>query len=161
MEWKWMVGRDRAVGIATCYGLDGQEIESRWMWDFPHPYRPILGPNQPSIQYVPCCSWGLSGRGRVFNHPPHLEPSRTVLLLHLWTLARFRVNLRKLARFRLGSQCGYSHDFLTSTDDIIWPWTWSLVLTLFILSEEYLRDSWPKRDGPSVMMSQCQFTHFI
>ena len=23
-------GRDKAVGIATCYGLDGPEIESRW-----------------------------------------------------------------------------------------------------------------------------------
>jgi hypothetical protein len=29
-------GRD-IVGVSTCYGLDGPEIESRWGRDFPHP----------------------------------------------------------------------------------------------------------------------------
>jgi hypothetical protein len=28
------------VGIATGYGLDGPEIESRWGRDFPHLFRP-------------------------------------------------------------------------------------------------------------------------
>jgi hypothetical protein len=28
------VGRDSAVGIATCYELDGPGIESRWWRDF-------------------------------------------------------------------------------------------------------------------------------
>ena len=31
------VGRDNSVGIATCYGLDGQGIESRLARDFPAP----------------------------------------------------------------------------------------------------------------------------
>jgi hypothetical protein len=47
------VGRDGAVGIAICYGLDGPEIESRWWRDIPHLYRPALGPTQPPVQRVP------------------------------------------------------------------------------------------------------------
>jgi hypothetical protein len=47
------VGRDSAVGIATCYGLDGPRIESRWGRDFSQPSRPALGPTQPPIQWVP------------------------------------------------------------------------------------------------------------
>ena len=46
-------GRDSSVGIATRYGLDGPEIESRWRRDFPHPSTPALGPTQPHIQWVP------------------------------------------------------------------------------------------------------------
>jgi hypothetical protein len=33
-----------AVGIATCYGLDGPRIQSRWRRDFPHPSKTALGP---------------------------------------------------------------------------------------------------------------------
>jgi hypothetical protein len=36
-------GRDRSVGIATGYGLDGPWIE----------YRPALVPTQPPVQWVP------------------------------------------------------------------------------------------------------------
>ena len=45
--------RDGSVGIATRYGLDGPGIESRWGGIFPHPSRPVLGPTQPRIQWVP------------------------------------------------------------------------------------------------------------
>ena len=45
-----MRGRDSLVGIATCYGLEGRGIESRWGRDFPRPYR---RPTQPSIKWVP------------------------------------------------------------------------------------------------------------
>ena len=45
------MGRDSSVGMATRYGLDGPEIESRWGWGEifrTHPDRP-LGP--PSLLY--------------------------------------------------------------------------------------------------------------
>ena len=46
-------GRDSSVGIAIRYGQDGPEIESRWGRDFPHPSRPVLGPTQPPVQWLP------------------------------------------------------------------------------------------------------------
>ena len=44
--------QDSVVGAATPDGLDGLRIESQWNLDFPHPSRPVLGPNQPPIQWV-------------------------------------------------------------------------------------------------------------
>jgi hypothetical protein len=38
--------------IATRYGLEGPGFESRWGRDFPHPYRPALGPNRVSFPVV-------------------------------------------------------------------------------------------------------------
>ena len=49
-----LMGRDSSVGIATRYGLDGPEIESR----------------QPPVQWVPGLSRGLSGRGVVLTTHP-------------------------------------------------------------------------------------------
>jgi len=46
----YSVGRDSSVGIATGYGMDGPGIESRWGRDFPHLFRPVLGPTQPPVQ---------------------------------------------------------------------------------------------------------------
>jgi len=46
------VGRDIVVG------LDGPGIESRRVWHFSHPSRPVLWPSQPSTQWVPDYSWG-------------------------------------------------------------------------------------------------------
>jgi hypothetical protein len=67
------MGRDRAVGTATCYGLDGPEIESLWERDFPHPSRPSLGPTQPPMQWLPGLSRGVQRPERRVDHPPHLE----------------------------------------------------------------------------------------
>jgi len=55
-------GQDRAVRIATRYGLDGPGMESRWGRDFPHPSRPVLGPTQSPIQRVPGHSRGKAVR---------------------------------------------------------------------------------------------------
>jgi hypothetical protein len=45
------MGPDSSVGKATCYGLDGPWIESRWRRDFPHWSMPELGPSKPPIQW--------------------------------------------------------------------------------------------------------------
>jgi hypothetical protein len=57
-----IVGQDSAVGIATCYGLEGLEIKSWWGWGFLHPSRPVLRPTQPSIQWVELV-WNLVTHG--------------------------------------------------------------------------------------------------
>jgi hypothetical protein len=60
----YYVGRDRVVGIATRYKLDGPRIESLWQRDIPHPSRPALGPTQPPVQWVPCFLPGIKRPGR-------------------------------------------------------------------------------------------------
>jgi hypothetical protein len=51
-------GPGSSVGIATCYGLDGPGIESRWGRDFSHMFRLALGPTQPPVRWVPGISRG-------------------------------------------------------------------------------------------------------
>jgi hypothetical protein len=60
------------VGIATPYGLDGPGIESRWGRNFPHVYRPTLGPTQSPSPWVPGLSRGVKRPGCGVDHPPHL-----------------------------------------------------------------------------------------
>jgi len=84
-------GSGSSVGIATGYGLDGPEIESRWGRDFPHLSRPALGSHPAS------CTMGTGSfpgvkSGRVVTLIPHsfLVPwsrkSRAMLLLPLWAV---------------------------------------------------------------------------
>jgi hypothetical protein len=51
-------GPGNSVGIATNYGLGGPGIESWWGRDFPHLPRPVLGPIQPPVRWVPDLSRG-------------------------------------------------------------------------------------------------------
>jgi hypothetical protein len=47
-----------SVGKATSYGLAGSGIETRCGRDFPHLSKPLLGPTQPPVQWVPGLSRG-------------------------------------------------------------------------------------------------------
>jgi hypothetical protein len=67
------MGRDSAASIATCYGLDGPGVESRWggifrtRWDRPR------GP--PSLLFNEYRVFpGGKAAGRDVNHPHHLAP---------------------------------------------------------------------------------------
>ena len=56
-------GSGSVVGIATGYGLDDPEIESRWGRDFPHLSRPAVGPTQPPVRWIPGLSRGQRAAG--------------------------------------------------------------------------------------------------
>jgi hypothetical protein len=64
-------------GIATGYELDGPGIESRWGRDFPQHSRPILGPNQLPVQWVPGLSRDKERLGRDADQSP---PSSAVVM---------------------------------------------------------------------------------
>ena len=64
-----------AVSIPTPYGLDGPGIESRWGKNFPHPFRPVLGPTQPPIQWLQGrFPGGKASGGVALNTHPQLAP---------------------------------------------------------------------------------------
>ena len=69
-----MVVRDSSVGIANRYVLDGPGIESHWRRGFAHQSKPVLGPTQHPIQWVPCLYRGKSGQGVALTNHPHLAP---------------------------------------------------------------------------------------
>jgi hypothetical protein len=52
-----------SVGIATGYALDGPEVESRWVRDFPHLSTPAMGPTQPPVHWVPSLTRGYKAAG--------------------------------------------------------------------------------------------------
>ena len=62
-------GRDSSVGIATLYGLEPPGIKSRWWRDFPHPFRPALGPAKPPVQWIPGLFLGVKRPGLRVEHP--------------------------------------------------------------------------------------------
>jgi len=64
------VDQHSIIGIATWYSLDSPKFESWWGWEYLHLSRPVLGPTQPAVQWVP----GLLPRprqlGHGVDHPP-------------------------------------------------------------------------------------------
>jgi hypothetical protein len=64
------VGQDRVIGIKTHYGPESLGIESWWRRVFPHPFRPVFGPNQPPIKCVPGVFSGVKWPGCGINQPP-------------------------------------------------------------------------------------------
>jgi hypothetical protein len=63
------VGRDSSVEVATGYGLDTRGSNPGGGREFPYLSRPVLGPTQPPVQWVPILSRGWSGWSA--DHPPH------------------------------------------------------------------------------------------
>ena len=67
----YIMGLDSSVGIATCPGMDGPEIESRWVGrDFPHPVQ-----TGPGAHPAPCTMGTgsfleVKRPGRCADHPP-------------------------------------------------------------------------------------------
>jgi len=68
-----MSGRDRAVGIATGYGLDGPGIKSRWEARFSAPVQTGPGAHRASYTMGKGSIRGVKRLGRGVHHPP--QPS--------------------------------------------------------------------------------------
>ena len=64
------MGRDRSVGIATRYGLDGPGIESRCGARFSAPFQTGPGAHQASYTMGTGSFPGVKRPGRVVNHSP-------------------------------------------------------------------------------------------
>jgi hypothetical protein len=69
------VSQDNAVGIATCYELDGPGIESRWETRFFAPVQTVAGAHPASCTKKITESFpGVKRPERGVDHPPHLTP---------------------------------------------------------------------------------------
>ena len=68
------MGRDSSVGIATRYGLDCPEMESRWEARFSAPVQTGTGSHPaPYTMGTGSFLW-VKQPGRGVDHPPHLVP---------------------------------------------------------------------------------------
>ena len=62
--------RNSSVGIATRYGLDGPEIESRWVATFSAPVQTGPGAHPASYTMGTGSFPGIKRTGRGVDHPP-------------------------------------------------------------------------------------------
>jgi hypothetical protein len=77
---------DSSVGIATRYGLDGPQIESRWGRNFPAHVQTALGPIQPPIKLNRVSFPEVKRPGRGANHPPqHSTEVKKSVELYLYS----------------------------------------------------------------------------
>ena len=77
------MGRDKVVGTATRYRLDGPEIESHWRRDFP-----ALGPTQPPILWVPGVFPEGNTAGCGGDHPPPCSAEvKERVIVHVYCLS--------------------------------------------------------------------------
>jgi hypothetical protein len=79
----WFVGRDIVVGIATCYGLDGPEIESRWGARFSAAVLTDPGAHPASYAMGTGSFSGVKRPGRGVDYPP--PSSQGVKELHIYS----------------------------------------------------------------------------
>jgi hypothetical protein len=112
------VGRDSSVGIADRCGLDGPGFESQWRWDFPQPSRPVMGPTQPPVQWVPGLFPGVNRLGRGADRPPiarRLKKSRST---HLFPPLSLRGGELYLYRYHYVGGCLCSGVLLCAIDGV-------------------------------------------
>ena len=88
--YKYIMGRDSSIGIATRYGLGCPGIESRWGRDFPLPSTAALQPIQPLVQWVLSHFRGKTAGS--WRWPPTPYSSEVPLLPLGVFLACYRVN---------------------------------------------------------------------
>ena len=68
------MARDSVVSIATRYGLDGPEIESRWDARLSAPVQTGPGAHSASYTVGTGSFFGVKWPRRGINHPPQLAP---------------------------------------------------------------------------------------
>ena len=82
------MGRDSSVGIATHYGLDGLEIDSRWERDIPYTFRLSLWPTQAPVILVPSLFPGGKAAGAWHSSPtPSSLEVKERVELYLYSLS--------------------------------------------------------------------------
>ena len=81
-----MCGRDSSVGIATCHGLDGPGIESRWGARFSAPVRTGHGAHPASCTTGTRSFPGVKRPGRGIEHlPPFSAEVKERVELYLYS----------------------------------------------------------------------------
>ena len=68
------MGRDRSVGTATRYGLDGPAVQSRWGARFSAPVQTGPGAHLASYTMDTGSFPGVKRPGSGVDHPPYLAP---------------------------------------------------------------------------------------